>query len=348
MKKTNINTIVPRSTRFFALIVGMALILASCAGSSTPLQPASINAVKIAGLTWTIFAIAGIVFIIVEGMLIYASFRFRSKGRQIMPKQIEGNTRLEIGWTLLPAVVLLIVFLLSIGTLRSLFYQPAQAASASGDPPATLNVRVIGHQWWWEFDYPDQHIITANELHIPENTLVSLDIESIDVIHSFWVPQLTQKQDAIPGHITTIYINAPTPGTYLGQCSEFCGAQHANMLARVIVDPTDQFQAWVTQQQAPVAALSGEAAQGEQVFLSGACVGCHTINGTTAQGKVGPNLTHFASRNVFAGASQENTPQNVAHWLADPQAVKPGNLMPNLHLSQDAINKLVAFLESLK
>ncbi len=185
-------------------------------------------------------------------------------------------------------------------------------------------------------------------MHVPVGGTVTIDLESVDVIHSFWVPQLAGKTDVIPGKVNHTWFQAGQPGTFHGQCAEFCGIEHANMRFEVVAESPEAFQAWAAQQQAAPAAKSGDAAQGEQVFLNGTCIGCHTVNGTKAQGKVGPNLTHFATRKVFAGATMENTADNVSRWLADPQAVKPGTLMPNLHLPSDQIAALVAYLESLK
>jgi cytochrome c oxidase subunit 2 len=184
-------------------------------------------------------------------------------------------------------------------------------------------------------------------MHVPVNRLVFLDVESVDVIHSYWVPQLGGKIDAIPGHTNKTWFKPVELGTFHGQCAEFCGVEHGDMRFNVIVDSPDQFQSWVKSQQAPIPSLSGDAAQGQNDFMKGACIGCHTIDGTNAKGKVGPNLTHFASRGVFAGGILPNTPDNVKKWLEDPQAQKPGTLMPNLHLPPQEINALAAFLESL-
>jgi cytochrome c oxidase subunit II len=332
-----------------ALIAFLVLIaLTGCGAQNvpSPLLPASSNAKWISNLTLVIFGIAAVVFVVVEGLLIYSTVRFSRKTRD-SAQQTEGNKRLEIAWTLAPAIVLAIVFVVSLQTLRTVGYQPSSPVGATDDPSA-LHVRVVGHQWWWEVDYPNMNIVSANEMHVPVGTVVDVDVESVDVIHSYWVPQLGGKIDAIPGHVNRTWFQATQTGTYHGQCAEFCGAEHANMRFDVIVESPDQFKAWVQVQQAPVPTMTGDAATGEQVFMAGACVGCHTIDGTKAQGKVGPNLTHFASRKVFAGAILDNTPQNVAQWLADPQKVKPGALMPNLHLPQNQIDELVAFLESLK
>lgn len=339
-------------TRKFGLVV-LSLAIVSftggCASGTSIFNPASNNAQVTSQLTLLVFGIAAVVFVVVEGILVYTYLRFSQKkqNKTDLPNQTEGNRRLELGWTAVPALVLAGVYAFSIGPLGIVSYQPGLF---TGDPASNVvNVRAVGHQWFWEFDYPDDHIVTANELHIPVGVPVKLDLESTDVIHSFWVPELGGKMDVIPGHTNTLWIQADKAGTYAGQCAEFCGVEHAKMRLLVIAEPADQFKTWVQQQQAPIqAALSGDSANGEQIFLAGTCIGCHTVDGTKAKGLVGPNLTHFASRQTFAGSTLPNDPKNLADWLSDPQAVKPGNLMPNLHLSDRDIQQLVAYLESLK
>ncbi len=332
------------------LPIGVTIVTvtaAGCTGVPIMLRPASVSAGRISDLTQAILVIAAIVFVIVEGLLLYTAFRYRGRAGTGMPKQIAGNVPLEIGWTSFPAIVLAVVFALTLGTLLSISNSPAQS-SPSSQPTQVLNVRVIGHQWFWEFQYPDLKITTANEMHIPVGAVVNMQVESIDVIHSFWVPELGAKIDAIPGVVNHTWYKATKVGRYNGQCSEFCGIEHALMRMQVVVDTPDQFQAWVKDQQAPIPAMTGDAAAGEKAFMTMPCGACHTIQGTQAKGKVGPDLTHFASRTTFAGASQVTNPDNLRAWLQDPQAVKPGNLMPNLHIPTDVINTLIPFLESLK
>lgn len=329
--------------------LSLLVLTAGCAGVPAVFTPASNNAVQTTRLIGLVFIIAAVVFVVVEGFLVFTVLRYSQKRKNTpgLPPQIEGNRRLEIIWTAVPAVVLAVVFIISVGTLRSVSSQPEALAGILGPKP--LVVKAIGHQWYWEFQYPDQKIITADEMHIPVGTSIQVEVESVDVVHSFWVPILGGKMDAVPGTTNILWMSANEPGTYLGQCAEFCGVEHAKMRLEVIAESKDQFDAWVTLQQAPMAAnLTGDAAKGEQIFLSGSCTACHTISGTTAKGKVGPDLTHFASRQTFAGATMDNTPDNIVKWLADPQAVKPGNLMPNLNLSDSDIRLLLAFLQSLK
>lgn len=304
----------------------------------SPLNPASKQAQDIANLFWITFWIATAIFILVEGLLLYAVIRFRRRKPEVIPPKIHGSTPLEIAWTVAPALILLIVYVLMVRTM-----------GATAEPPAgAMRIKVIGHLWWWEFQYPELGITTANELHVPVGQPVIVELISDNVIHSFWAPQLAGKTDMIPGQTNTMWFQADQAGTYGGRCAELCGAQHAGMLFQVIAEPAEQFAQWVAQQQTPPAAATGEAARGEQVFLTGACFTCHTINGTAAQGIIGPNLTHFGSRRTIAGVIPENTPDNLVRWLADPQAIKPLNKMPKLNLSQDDIKALVQYLNSLK
>lgn len=318
----------------------LTLLLSACSSTApqSMVSPAGENAQMIYNLLQEIFWAAMAVFVIVEGLLIYAVIRFRRKAGEGLPAQIHGNTPIEVAWTVAPALLLLVIFVLTVRTL----------GAVSSPVPGKLNVKVIGHQWWWEFQYSDLNIVTANELHVPVGETVNLSLESKDVIHSFWVPQLAGKTDVIPGYENRMWIRVDQLGTYSGQCAEFCGVEHALMRFRVVAQTEEDFQAWVKSQQAAPAAPTGEAARGAEVFARSACVGCHTIEGTPGKGTVGPNLTHFGSRTTIAAGTLENTPENLARWLRDPQAVKPGNLMPNLHLSEDEIAALVAYLESLK
>jgi cytochrome c oxidase subunit 2 len=213
-----------------------------------------------------------------------------------------------------------------------------------------LQIEVVGHQWWWEFHYPDSNVVTANEVHVPLGRPVNFSLRSVDVLHSFWVPQMGGKMDVIPGHRNHLYFTPEAVGEYHGQCTEFCGIQHANMRFRLVVDSPAEFQAWVQRQQQPAPAQppSEELLRGQQAFTRSGCIACHTIEGTSAQGTIGPNLTHVGSRSTIGAGILDNTPENVAAWIKDPQAIKPGNLMPNLHVRPDDITAIVTYLESLK
>ena len=285
-----------------------------------------------------------------KGTLIYFAIHYRHRpGRDFLPRQVHGNTRVEIGWTIAPTLLLA---LLAIPTVATIYH----LAPSHQEDSNTLQVTVVGHQWWWEFDYPDQKVVTANELHIPAGRSVVLTLQSVDVIHAFYVPELAGQIDAIPGHHNQLWIEADQPGTYLGQCTQFCGASHAFMRFHVMADSPSDWNAWVANQQQPPATPSGNAAAGAQLYATGSfavgkvtyqCIACHSITGVS-QGNVGPNLTHFASRTTFAGSTLDNTDANIMTWLQNPGAVKPGVDMPNLHLTSDQISNLVAYLDTLK
>lgn len=324
------------------LIAFAALLIAGCTpGPQDALAPVGPVGVMESNLYNLIFWIAVVVFVIVEGLLVYTIFRYRRKADDGMPAQIHGNTKLEVIWTVIPVLILIGIAVPTLTTIAS-----AATVPSGGN---ILNVKVVGHQWWWEFDYPDQGVVTADEMHIPVGTKISLAVDSADVIHSFWVPKLAGKIQAIPNRANTMWLQADQTGEYYGQCFQLCGTSHANMRFRVFVQSKADFDKWVADQKVvPTKPTDAEAAKGAQVFASGPCVGCHTIAGTAAKAKVGPDLTHFGSRTTIAGALLDNNPKNLAMWLHDPPAVKPGSLMPDYHLSDDQVNALVAYLDSLK
>jgi cytochrome c oxidase subunit 2 len=334
----------------------LAVLLAACTQEYpyNSLAPAGPVAERQADLFFLVFWIAVAVFVLVEGALLFALIRFRRRRDDELPKQVHGNTRLEVMWTIIPAVLLAALAFPTISTIFQLSRRPV------GD---VVNVEVIGHQWWWEVHYPDLQITTANEIHVPAGTPVAVELTSAadDVIHSFHVPRLFGKQDLIPGRITELFFEAPIPGTYLGQCAEYCGLSHQIMLFRVVADDPGQFEQWVEDQGRPAEKPppGSDAADGLEVFSNplpqgpaaggaAGCIACHTIDGVQgAQATVGPNLTHFGSRQTVA-AFMENTPENVAAWLSDPPDVKPGSKMPDYNLTDEQIEDLVAYLESLR
>jgi cytochrome c oxidase subunit 2 len=279
------------------------------------------------------------IFIAVEGILLYCCWRFRDRPGAPIPKQVHGHTVLEISWTVAFAVILLIF---AVPTIRVIFKsQEAPAATA-------LRVDVAGKQWWWEFRYPQQKIITANELHLPAGQTVSFALHAPDLIHSFWIPQLGGKRDVVPGRVNQLTLTPETPGEYPGQCAEYCGMSHANMRFRVVVHEPAEFEKWVRAQQAPpVEPTEALAQQGKTLFTQQACVGCHTINGVSS-GHIGPDLTHFASRKTFAGALMATTPENLIRWIENPEHMKPGSRMPNLGMKGEQAKALAAYLLSLK
>lgn len=323
----------------FLPLLLVILPLSGCATSPSILRPAGPGAARINDLWWIMFAMATVVFVVVEGLLIYATVRFGRNRPPGEPRQVYGNTLVEAGWTSIPAVILAVLFVF---TLRTMAVLKVPATNP------TLAVQVIGHQWWWEVRYPGEHIVTANEIHIPVGQMVPVQLNSADVIHSFWVPELQGKLDVIPGHTNVTWLEASQPGTYRGQCAEFCGVQHAHMAFLVIADPPDQYARWVASEQAAaVAPTAATARHGMDVFMASACVGCHTIQGTKAQGKIGPDLTHVASRDTIAADTLTNTPANLTAWIHDPQGIKPGNDMPDLPLSPSDVQAIVAYLQTL-
>ena len=331
-------------TAFFLLF-----FLTGCSRSPSIIAPASTSAKAITDLMWGFSGVAGLGFVVVEAILLYTIFRFKHKDdaqltKATLPKQVEGNRLLEIIWTIIPAVLLLIIFIYTVSTLWAIKVRPSQI------PPDTqvVNINVIGHQWWWEFRYPDLGITTAQELHVPVDSLVFITVDSADVIHSFWVPQMGGKIDVIPGHLNQTWFQPTHIGRYVGECSEYCGTEHAHMRLDLVVESPDDYATWVRQQQAPIPSFTGEAAEGEKVFMNGMCSTCHTINGTDAEGILGPNLTHLGSRQDIGGAVLTNTPENLSKWLENPDSVKPGVKMPKPDLSDEERSLLVAFLDSLK
>ncbi|MBI1876706.1 MAG: cytochrome c oxidase subunit II [Chloroflexi bacterium] len=322
-----------------SILIITLLPTVALAAPPSPLDPASAEAEKTATLYWLAFWIAVAVFLSVEGLLLYAVIRFRQRDPAVIPSKIHGSTPLEIAWTAAPAIVLLILFVLMVRTMRDTA-KPATAA---------MPIKVIAHQWWWEFQYPKSGVVIANELHVPVGQPVMVELNSDNVIHSFWIPRLAGKTDVVPGQTNTMWFQAGRVGVYRGQCAELCGTQHANMNFVVVAQPAEDFRQWAEWQQSPAVEATSETAAGEQVFMTtGACLGCHTVNGTEAKGTNGPDLTHIGSRQTIAGGALENTPENLAHWLTNPQAVKPGNKMTIGQLSQDDIAALVQYLTSLK
>jgi cytochrome c oxidase subunit 2 len=298
----------------------------------------------IASLGWVVGGIALVILAGVEIALVYAAWRYRASRGGAMPAQIHGHPRLEVAWTATPLVVLAVVFALMIGTMREI------GASVPDTGPGALRIRAIAYQWWWEFRYPGEggDVVTANELHIPAGTPVVLDLEAHDVVHSFWVPQLNGKTDMIPGRVNHLRLFAARPGSYPGQCAEFCGMEHAWMRITVIADAPGEFSRWLAGQTTPRAPPLGTAAAGEAVFLANVCQSCHAIRGTGAVASAGPDLTHLASRSTLGSGVLRNDEGSLRAWLADPQRYKPGAFMPSVPLSTTDLDALVAYLRSLR
>ena len=308
--------------------------------------PVSTPAHAIATVAWFAIAVCAGIALIVGGLLTYSVIRFRARrgDDDREPPQVYGSNPIEFAWTVVP---LLIVFVLILTTARTIY-----TVQAAVPPPGAIKVRVIGHQWWWEVRYPDLKIVTANEVHVPVSdrhnpTPTFFDLESADVAHSFWVPRLAGKTDLIPNRKNTMWIAPREPGTYLGQCAEFCGTEHALMLLRVVVEPRAQWEQWVASQRTAVA-QAPDASRGRQVFESTACVNCHTVRGTVADGRFGPDLTHLMSRETIGSGAAMNTPEYLKIWIRNPSIIKPGALMPAMNLNASDLDNIVAYLESLR
>jgi cytochrome c oxidase subunit 2 len=323
---------VPATAGALLFALGPGLAFADPANPPSIFNPNSSATSAIAGLFWFFVIVAGLIFVGVEAALFFAIVKFRDRPGAT-PSDFHGSVRIEALWTAVPALILAVVFVLTIRTM-------AVTAPPAGDP---LDVNVTGHQWWWEFDYPQEKIVTANELHVPVGETVVLHLTSADVIHSFWVPELVYKRDANPGFTNTTAFTPTTPGVFQGACSELCGVQHAGMRITVVVQSPADYAAWVKQQQTPPPAPTGLAAQGLQVYQSQPCANCHAANVAA-----GPDLSHVGSRMTLAAGILPNTPQDMSRWLANPQAVKPGTQMPNFHLTPQQVQALTAYLESLK
>jgi cytochrome c oxidase subunit 2 len=385
-------------TRFNSILLLRRLVAAAalvyCAPAIPEPAPASTfapqatSASQLTSLSIFVLSITALIFIGVGGLLVYALVRFRRRPGDINePPQVFGSTQIELSWTIIPTIVIVVLFL---GTARVLF-----SVQDAPKPPTALNLVVIGHQFWWEFRYPDYNVVTANELHIPvANGSVArptfMKITSADVMHSFWVPRLAGKTDLLPNRVNEMWMDPQKTGLYVGQCAQFCGVQHAKMLLRVYVDSEDDFRKWIAAQQklqpeiaraaptppsqpnagnqdrtgdiapnspatrgevnsqSPEVASGINAHNGQLVFEQQACINCHTVAGTVANGRYGPDLTHLMSRATLGAGAVENTPANLNAWIADPNSFKPGCLMPAMHLTDRQNAEITAYLVTLK
>ncbi|MGI9608908.1 MAG: cytochrome c oxidase subunit II [Acidimicrobiia bacterium] len=340
------------------VLVGATLVLGACqlAGSEekplTTFDPAGPFAEQIDGLFWLVFWIAAAIFVLVEGAVLFAVFRFRDKKGAKEAKQIHGNPKLEVLWTVIPALILAGI---AVPTVSGVF-------DLTECDPSAIEIEVIGHQWWFEYRYPDAEFNTANVMVIPTGQEICAQMTSEDVLHNFWVPSLNGKRYLIPGQTTELRLQADEPGEYWGHCAEFCGLSHSLMRARVLAVSPAEYDVWLEEQKlaAPLPQEGTPEFDGFQVFLNKGCTQCHGVrfdddsasNIIATDAFNGPDLTHFASRGFFAGATLpeegEDFESSLKRWLADPPQVKPGSFMPNLALTEQEIDQLIVWLESNK
>ena len=331
------------SRRWIATMV--ACLISGCTAEvrQSALHPAGPAAAEIAWLWWIMCGAFTAVFLLVLILLWLALVRRApsgiagTTGREGLVPPLGRNGFVIAGGIVLPVVVLVPLLILSL-----------ESSAELKQPQEALTIRVVGKMWWWEVSYPEQGIVTANEIHIPAGEQVRLELESTDVVHSLWVPNLNGKRDMIPGITNEFWLEADEPGVYRGQCAEYCGLQHANMVLNVVAHPPDEFRQWMAERQpADEVPADPELSRGHRVFQSSGCAACHAVRGTAATGKGGPDLTHFGSRLTVAGIVPNNR-GNLAGWIADPHAIKPGVKMPRTYLHADDLLALTSYLESLK
>lgn len=336
---------VPRTAARAAVLAGTALALGACGRTLSAVDPAGPQARRIGDLGLYLTVTGSLVFLVVCGFLFYAVWRGRRRAEIAAGHAAErAMTRWVAGGTAVTTLILLVTLVLNYDTGRRLAEFPDDSA---------LTIRVVGHQWWWDVQYQDPQFNrragTANEIHIPVGRKVRVEVSSRDVIHSFWVPALHGKLDLVPGYTGVTSFQADRPGVYRGRCAEYCGLQHAHMDLLVIAEPPEQFAAWYENQLRGAAPPADTLQQkGQQVFLSKGCVMCHSVRGTQAGSRIGPDLTHLASRRTLAAGTLPNTRGHLGGWVTDPQRIKPGVKMPPNPLAADELHALLAYLESLK
>lgn len=320
------------------LLVLMTLLLAGCTAPSM-FRAESTGAKDIRTLSFIVFAILSVVLLTVWVWLAIAIIRYR-RNPEAKVKQTHGDLRVEVIWTVIPAIIVVVLFYLTVHTTGIL------TTNLTG----SVGMKVTSHQWWWGIDYPSGKFSTANEIHVPVDRPVSAELVSADVIHSFWVPQMGGKLDMIPGHVNDLQFLPTGVGTFIGECSEYCGHQHGRMRFLLIVDSVADFDAWFANQRRPAPAPVGAlATAGAATITKQPCAGCHTIRGAAGMaGVLGPDLTHVGSRSTLAAVTIKNTAPDMRRWIQDPQAVKPGTLMPTVPLTSQQLDQITAYLEGLK
>lgn len=330
---------------FIGALLFWGLFIVGC--STTAVTPNALNpqgsaAARIAELWWIMLGLGSLVYLMVVGLLVFGLWRKRPLSSPTSASHTSRRSRpfILIGGVLFPALILIIVFGFTLSVLADL------NDMAEDD---RLLVEVVGHQWWWEVNYPHQQFSTANEIHIPAGEPVQVKLNSADVIHSFWAPELHGKLDLIPGKTNTLWLEADEPGIYWGLCAEFCGIQHAKMLFVVVAEPREQFEDWLmAQQETAVSPQAPLAQQGQTLFMEVGCAECHRVRGAQAAGDLGPDLTHFADRQTLGAGIAPNTPDTLADWIINPHSLKEGNIMPATDLSEAELAAMLAYLQSLK
>jgi cytochrome c oxidase subunit II len=336
------------------LLAGVVLAASLCCfgGRANPsripsiFRPESTPADSIFHLSLLVLTITGLIFVIVLSLLVYAVTKYRRRGADDgrEPPQVYGSNQVELAWTVIPVLIVLVLFLATARVIHSI--QDAR------EPRGAIEVIAIGHQFWWEFRYPALGVVTANELHVPVSdpsnpSPTFITLLSADTDHSFWVPRLAGKTDLIPNRTNHTWIDPHETGLYLGQCAQYCGTQHAKMLLRVYVDSREQFDEWVREESKP-ALTTGAAEEGRRIFQTTACVNCHAVAGTVADGRFGPDLTHLMSRDTIASGAAPNTRESLRTWIQNPDSIKPGSLMPAMKLDEKDLDAVTAYLETLR
>ena len=308
--------------------------------------PYSTPADSIYHLSRLVLGICAGIFVVVGGLLLYVVIKFRACGFEDTrePAQVYGSNRVELAWTIVPCLIVMVLFLATARVVH--------AVQDARRPPGTIDVTVVGHQFWWEYRYPKLGVVTANELHVPvsnpeDPTPTYLRLLSADTDHSFWVPRLAGKTDLIPNRQNELWIDPHQTGLYLGQCAQYCGVQHAKMLLRVYVDSPSDFQRWIEAQRQP-AVTNDSVAEGRRIFETTACINCHTISGTVANGRFGPDLTHLMNRHTIASGVEPNNSATLRQWIKDPDSFKPGSKMPAMQLNDHELDAVTAYLLTLK
>jgi cytochrome c oxidase subunit 2 len=331
-----------RPAALAAVVAASSITLVSCRGHSPSMLDAhGTESQRVSGVWWLMFSLAAVVYVVVAAFIVIAIVRGRGGKREKAQKAPKDDTFIWLGGIVAPVIILAVLAVVTVNTTEALRNPEA----------GELRIAVVGKRWWWDVTYPDSPgVRTANEIHIPVDRPVDIELTSDNVIHSFWVPELAGKVDTIPGQTNHLRLTATAPGTYRGECAEFCGIQHAHMSFQIIADPPADFDRWLARRTtgAGLTPTSDQAARGELVFTREACAGCHAVRGTQAVAQIGPDLSDFGGRQWIGSLTVPNTPANLEQWIVDPQSVKPGTLMPPTALSAEDIAAVTAYLEGLK